>query len=682
MIRLQIILLLLAYSIPINSYAQQNKVDELVKELATAYTDSAKSLIYSNIAFSAISTDLDYSKKCVDLALELAVKSKSKFAKANAYKNLGLYYMYISKYAESYNVFDSAMYYYKSINDTDGISRVYNNIGLNYLDEGNYLKALEFMEKSLEICDSNKDTASALITMNNIGVLYYYLADYDKAKLMFDEVIRLSNIIHDNEIKIGAYINLIDLVADGDSTELSLHYINEAIKLSEQIGDSLSIYDCYASKAHYERIAGNYENALKLVNNSLRFYQQNGIPINYSNSLIIKSEIYKDLKKFNKAEKLLNQAYNIADSVNYNSYKYDAAYALEQYYAQKNDFVNAYKYLKVVNELSDTFNVQINNKELAQKEYALNLLKAQTEFDIEAEKQKLAYENQLNKERVIKNTFFIVLLFSFVLVLLGFRVANSRKKINNELMAKTAIISEKQDLLNIQNEELANLTEVQSKTLSIISHDIRGPLNSLKGILSYLEHGLVNPDEFQSYIKRINAQLERNFILFDNLLKWASSQMKGVSINYEHFNIVQVISENVATYQFIADEKNIQISASNLQDAMISADKDLISLVFRNLLSNAIKYSFQDSKISINCNVSKNKVKVCVTDQGIGIPENQISEIFKLKSNSSDGTNNEKGTGLGLYFCKYAIEKNNGKIWVESTVNKGSTFCFELDVVS
>lgn len=674
--------MLLAYSISVASFAQQNKVDELVKELATATTDSAKSVIYSNIAFSAISTDLDYSKKCVDLALELALKSNSKFAKANAYKNLGLYYMYISQYAESYNVFDSAMYYYKSINDTDGISRVYNNIGLNYLDEGNYLKSLEFMEKSLEICDSNKDTASSLITMNNIGILYYNLADYDKAKHMFEEVIRLSNIIQNDELKISAYINLTDLVADGDSTELSLKYLDEAIKLSTLIGDSLSMYECYSSKAYYEREAGHFENAFKLVNNSLRFYQQNGIPINYANSLIIKSEIHRDLNQFDEAEKLLKRAYTIADSINYSSHKYNAAYVLEKLYAKKNDFKNAYKYLKVVNELTDTFNVQINNKELAQKEYALNLLKAQTEFDIEAEKQKLAYENQLNKERVIKNTFFIVLLFSFVLVLLGFRVANSRKKINNELLAKTAIISEKQDLLNAQNEELANLTEVQSKTLSIISHDIRGPLNSLKGILSYLEHGLVNPDEFQGYIKRINAQLERNFILFDNLLKWASSQMKGVSINYEHFNIVQVISENVATYQFIADEKNIQISASNLQDAMISADKDLISLVFRNLLSNAIKYSFQDSKISINCNVSKNKVKVCVTDQGIGIPENQISEIFKLKSNSSDGTNNEKGTGLGLYFCKYAVEKNNGKIWVESTVNKGSTFCFELDIAS
>lgn len=615
------------------------------------------------------------------MAVELATKSGSQYAKALAFKNLGLYYMYVSEYSKSYEFLDSSLTYYKSINDTDGIGRIYNNIGLNYMDESKYLDALEAMEKSLAISRQLNDSIGCIVSLNNIGIVYNNLLDTKRAKEKFLEAIQIANQIHDEKEKISSYINMVDIAYYEKDTTTAKKYLDEAIILSKQIGDSLSLYECYDSKAYYENIAGNLTDALAYNNKSIEFFKSNNLVVNYTNSLIIKSDILIKSGNTELAEQFLLEAYRLADSIKYNNYIYDAASSLEKHFANLNQYDKAYKFQKVVTALKDTFNTQINNKQLAQKEYELNLKQAQSQFDIEAEKQKLQYENQLNKERIIKNTFFIVLLFSFVLILLGFKTANSRKRINNELMAKTAIISEKQELLNQQNAELANLTEVQSKTLSIISHDIRGPLNSLKGILSYLEHGLVTPEEFESYIKRINAQLERNFILFDNLLKWASSQMKGVSINYERFNIVHVINDNIATYQFIADEKNITLNAETLNDGFISADKDLVSLVFRNLLSNAIKYSFENSTITIKCLAENNKVSVQVSDQGVGIPENLITEIFKLKSNSSDGTNNEKGTGLGLYFCKYAIEKNNGKLWVESKVNEGSTFYFELDTV-
>jgi signal transduction histidine kinase len=228
--------------------------------------------------------------------------------------------------------------------------------------------------------------------------------------------------------------------------------------------------------------------------------------------------------------------------------------------------------------------------------------------------------------------------------------------------------------------KLQELNQLKDRLFSIISHDLRTPLLSLMDILSMSNDGMVTDEEFKSFLPTLSKNIGYTSGLVENLLQWSKSQLEGTAISAVHFDVKDNITYILNSFGQLATDKGVALQ-NNIQLAtIVYADMDMIQAVLRNLVSNAIKFCRAGDKISINAEIKRGIATIWVADTGVGIAAESIDKLFGTNNFTTRGTINEQGTGLGLLLCKDFIEKNNGKIWVESKQGEGSQFYFTLPI--
>jgi len=235
-----------------------------------------------------------------------------------------------------------------------------------------------------------------------------------------------------------------------------------------------------------------------------------------------------------------------------------------------------------------------------------------------------------------------------------------------------------EEQLEYQKEELTKLNQLKDQMFSIVSHDFRSPLNSLKGALSLYTQGIVSHEDMKSMAAGLTEKLNTTSSMLDNLLNWAKNQLQGIQIKPEIFNLCELANENIELIRPMAEKKQILIRCDFDETLKVFADKEMIKLVLRNLISNAVKFSEKGDRVWMKVYEKGDQMIISVNDQGMGMSEEQVKNIFTSSASSTLGTANEKGMGLGLILCKEFIEKNGGTIWLESEEGKGSSFQFSL----
>jgi signal transduction histidine kinase len=233
-----------------------------------------------------------------------------------------------------------------------------------------------------------------------------------------------------------------------------------------------------------------------------------------------------------------------------------------------------------------------------------------------------------------------------------------------------------------QNGQLQDLNATKDKFFSIISHDLKGPLNSLTSFSSLLINHTdsLSKDEIRMLAKDLDKSLKNLFALLENLLEWSRSQTGNIEFKPEVFDLNVLLEQNKGLLQTQALNKKIQIENRSAGDVAVKAHKHSVNTVVRNLISNAIKFTPEGGTITLEAVGGQNgDLMVSVKDTGVGMGPEVIQKLFRLDTkHTTKGTADEKGTGLGLILCKDFIEKNGGRIWVESTPGKGSVFYFSL----
>jgi signal transduction histidine kinase len=286
---------------------------------------------------------------------------------------------------------------------------------------------------------------------------------------------------------------------------------------------------------------------------------------------------------------------------------------------------------------------------------------------------------------ILKNTRLLPLNIDFpylveigVLVFLVFQVyllANHYSKAYYNLEASNQNL---ETAIQERTSELVTANTVKDRLLSVISHDIRSPLNSLRGAISMFNRGVVTNDEFRSLTAQIENGLDRTSMLVDNILHWTAAQLKGIQSRMEPFNLYNLVKSNVQLFDAFLLVKKISVYYDIPQQMEITSERDTLNLVLRNLLSNAIKFSFELGRIDIHAHVSEH-LQIDVCDQGTGMDAEMVKKILSQGSAvSTAGTDNERGTGLGLALCREYLEKAGGTLCVESTPGKGTTFRITL----
>lgn len=231
--------------------------------------------------------------------------------------------------------------------------------------------------------------------------------------------------------------------------------------------------------------------------------------------------------------------------------------------------------------------------------------------------------------------------------------------------------------------KLKESNDTKDKFFSIIAHDLRSPFNNILGFSELLVENLnkFETEETEKYLGIINSSANNTLILLDNLLNWAKSQTGGISFNPKKIIISNVILEILKLEKSIAKAKNISLNYLSSDEIEVYVDENMLRTVLRNLISNAIKFTKFGGDIRVYAISKQDRVEITVIDNGVGINEEIRNKLFSLETNeTSIGTANEKGSGLGLILCKEFVEKHGGKIWVESELGKGSDFKFTLPI--
>ncbi len=231
--------------------------------------------------------------------------------------------------------------------------------------------------------------------------------------------------------------------------------------------------------------------------------------------------------------------------------------------------------------------------------------------------------------------------------------------------------------------QLKELNSTKEKLFSIIAHDLRSPFNSILGLSELLieEGDSLDVAGYKMYSSTINISAKNTLVLLDNLLNWAESQTGQISFNPKKHILSSIIYEIFELLDSIAKNKNIVLNYIPSEEIEVFADLNMIKTVLRNLISNAIKFTNSNGKINVYALLKDTFIEIAVSDNGVGIDLKTQNKLFNLETNqSSIGTENEKGTGLGLILCKEFVEKHGGKIWIESELGKGSNFKFTLPV--
>lgn len=247
-----------------------------------------------------------------------------------------------------------------------------------------------------------------------------------------------------------------------------------------------------------------------------------------------------------------------------------------------------------------------------------------------------------------------------------------------EFVEKLARLNEK---LRDSETELKRLNASKDKFFSIIAHDLRSPFSSLLGFSEFLEQDIneLTPEEISTFAGKINESARNVFSLLENLLQWSRIQTGRMSFEPVYFNIANRITQGIGILSDNSFNKGIELVCAVDPELMVFADENMITSVIQNLIGNAIKFTKPGGSITLSSKENGDYIEISVRDTGVGMSNDDVEKLFRIDQHHTTlGTNEERGTGLGLILCNELITKNSGKMWVESKLGEGSKFYFTL----
>ncbi|MDH7444210.1 tetratricopeptide repeat-containing sensor histidine kinase [Aquimarina sp. 2201CG14-23] len=591
--------------------------------------------------------------KEIDAFIQLGVKLNYTKGIGKAYVVKALIYRNKLEYSLAEKNYQKAITYFNKINYQKAIAVVHNELYITEKQMGNLEKSAYYLLEAKNYFEKIQDSIPLIVMYNNLGRIHMELEDYEFSEEAFSKSILLIKKSGEYKDELGTIMNnLAEVYIEHKKYDEAEAMAKESIRINKK--DSLiGVFAySYATLGEIAIAKEEYHKARKLYDSSLYYYSKGGDNIMTIDTKQRIGYIELQLGNIKEAEKMFTitrEAYRKIDSKANLLENYELSSKLD---SVTGNLVGAIAWQHRYQELSDEIASESSLKKIEKREefYARELKQLRTIDEQEIREQK--NKEELFRYKVIAFIILGILLISFVFVLWIVKTRKERKKLITKL-----------------NES----NEVKNKLFSIISHDLKNEIHGLEGSLNLMKEDVISTEEFKEIVPLLANRTHQTSILLNNLLNWSKSQMKELNPNPITFDITEVIKDKFIFFKPKADKKNIAL-INKLDATVIFADKDMFGIVAQNLIANAIKFCNPNDSITLVSIEKEDHYEICFEDTGVGIASSNLNKLFAENTFTTNGTQNESGTGLGLRICKELIELNQGSIKVDSTLGEGSIF--------
>lgn len=611
----------------------------------------------------------------------LFIKIKDDARLANCYIHTGRLYNRMSNFNLASYYFNRSLEINKRISNEAGIADSYHNIGMVADNIGKSSSALDNYFKSLSINIKLHDKFSSASNYNNIGEIMKGMEIYPKSMEYYKRALVIWQNAKNLQGMSTGYQNIAEILMLEKKYDEAIPYILKSLKLTIDLDDKdglAGLYRdlglCYANKKEFSTSLAYMAKSLKIATDYKLDYDK-------TVSLNGFATVYNLQKDYQNAYKYAVIAKGVSEKLGNISLRATAALQLSSALAGLERFPEAFEMRKQYDDLKDSLKSDENVQKLTSFNLESNFAEKQRRLAEEHQHKDEQYQQKIQRQGLLSAIFFVIILAMVAVLIVYYRSKRKQQKINTILEDKNhEVVQQKTDL----DEQAAKLNEsnnLKDRLISVLAHDLRAPLSTLRGLFGLLEDDSISQEQFLVMIPQALKKLEYTSDFLDTLLFWINSQMENFDSSSKIFPIKEIVSYEVNNYHEQAASKGITLIDNVSDMPSVAADPNSIRIVTRNLITNAIKFSRDGDTINVSADMyDDNHILVSIRDTGVGMSEKQLNKLFKSKVDSGTGTNNESGTGMGLLFCKDLIEKCNGRIWVESTQGLGTEFFFTLPV--
>lgn len=647
-------------------------------------------------------------------ALRLSQKLEYEKGEADSYKMLAIAAYAQLNFDEAMINNNRALDSYIKLNDLKGQGAILNNMAIIFHDRGEYAKALLYYQKSLDVRLKIKDLIGVGACYNNMGNVNNDLGNYSEALVYLFKGLSVREKTGNKVSIANSYSNIAGVYFLLGNYDLTLSYALRGLKLNEEVGNRDGIFHSAITLGGLYHAYKKHEMAMKYYYQALNISLESGIESSISVCYYNIGEEYLTQRMFDSAETNFRRAFMysnrmndleglalcntgfgnirlqnnqvdaalpylqkglaISEQIGHKQRIAEASELLAKAWEQKGNYKEANRYLKMHMTYKDSIFNDETSKRTHQIQYDYLLDKKQKEIAL-LEKDKSIQEGKGRFQQLMSLTLFVVI------VLLVLLLASLYRNTLKEKRVKQLLLQQKEEIEH-QAKHLEELNKLKDKTFSVLSHDLRSPVNSLVSVMNLMNQDMLSPEEFNGMKGNFTRQLEALSLMLDNLLHWSKSHMQG---GYEpQYSVVQLdrlVQQNFMLFREQAATKKIRLVSELTIDSLVYADRDHVDIVFRNLISNAIKFTSLGGLVTVSERMKGNSRVVSVQDNGVGMTAEEVERLFTNKpAEANYGTSGEKGTGIGLLLTQEFLQRNGGSIQVKSEPGKGTTFEVTLPI--
>lgn len=542
---------------------------------------------------------------------------------------------------------------------------LYMRLSVAYQRTGEMEAAFEQAYRALSLAEDWEWWGEIPPVLIRIGTLFRELGNSEEAVIHLEQAVNLAQELEMENIRQEAELGLARLFRERGDSMAALDLL-EGLR-DQGVRQGALAREWALEMGRWHQQAGEPRLGRRWLEESLHGYRDRGDEAGEAEVLVALAKLDRRFGDTATAGRWLQEALVGLDSVRHSGLMLEIHN--EQYELYRD--LGAYRQALSALEARTTVEERIDNRQ-----YERARAEFETRFEVRRgqEENRLLMVEQARQEARISFQRWIgvggglLFLFLVTISVYLYRDLNERVRLNQDLEEK--------------NRELDRLGGVKNRILAIVSHDLRGPLHSFDGLLQLLEHGKVSGEQLVKMGAKLRSRIRANQITMENLLAWAKTQMSGVELHPTEVVIEPVVSRVWEVVSGPAEEKQLSLRIEMEEGIQSWSDPDVVRLVLRNLLANAIKFSHPGGEIVVQTRESDEGVCVTVEDQGVGIPDEMQDHILAGEGVTTEGTANEKGSGLGLALSRSYVESQGGKLWFDSIPGTGTRFYFTLPPLS